>query len=63
MQTFKIKPVKGMTIINPATMRPLPDEGADVPRNTFWLRRLQDEEIEIVQEKPAKNAKNAKPAS
>lgn len=31
----------------------LPDDGADVPLNTYWLRRLRDESV-VEAKRPAK---------
>jgi hypothetical protein len=33
----------------------LPKEGAEVPDNTFWRRRLKDGDVSLVLEKGVKN--------
>jgi hypothetical protein len=33
----------------------LPKEGAEVPDNTFWRRRLKDGDVSLVPEKGVKN--------
>lgn len=42
MQTFNIKPKKGLTVKDPETLAPLKAAGENKPRNAYWLRRLQD---------------------
>jgi hypothetical protein len=36
-----VKPARGLKIRDPKTNRHLPDEGKDVPENTYWMRRLE----------------------
>jgi len=40
-------PTKGFTVRDPVTKRALPPEGADVPDNIFWQRRLRDGDVTI----------------
>lgn len=43
---MKLKPKHpGMIIRDPQTMRPLPDEGAEVPDSSYWHRRLADGDV------------------
>jgi hypothetical protein len=35
-------PTPGLVVTDPRTMRLLPPEGAQVPLNSYWLRRLQE---------------------
>lgn len=43
---MRVKPAaKGAIIRDPHTKRPLPAEGADVPENSFWIRRLTAGEV------------------
>lgn len=43
---MKVKPVDPNAIIrDPHTRQPLPAEGADVPENSFWIRRLRDGDV------------------
>lgn len=50
-------------VLDPRTKKPLPKEGARVPRTTYWLRRLRDEDVAVGEptkaEKPAKGAKKS----
>ncbi|EGJ50250.1 DUF2635 domain-containing protein [Desulfocurvibacter africanus] len=39
--TMFVKPSRaGLIVRDPTTKEPVPDEGRDVPRNSFWTRRL-----------------------
>lgn len=51
---MKVKPAKeGAIIRDPHTKRPLPAEGANVPDNNFWNRRLLDGSVvRVVETKP-----------
>lgn len=43
---MRVKPVDPTAVIrDPHTKRPLPAEGAEVPENTFWVRRLRAGEV------------------
>ena len=35
-----VKPAPGRLVRDPVSKRPLPAEGAEVPENTYWIRRL-----------------------
>lgn len=45
-----VKPKDGKRVIDPATKRVLPSEGASVEKTSYWMRRLANGEIEIVQQ-------------
>ena len=45
MKIFVPKP--GLLVRDPATMRPLPPEGAAKPMNTYWRRRLMDGDVSL----------------
>jgi hypothetical protein len=47
---MKIKPAPGRMVRDPRTMLALPEEGRDVPRTPFWLRRLRDGDVVFVDE-------------
>lgn len=48
---MKVKPVDPNAVIrDPHTLRQLPPEGAEVPENTFWTRRLLAGEVVRVEE-------------
>lgn len=44
-QTRFIKPAPGFTVRNPDTGAVLPEEGAEVELNSYWLRRLADGDV------------------
>jgi hypothetical protein len=47
---MKVKPATpGSIIRDPHTKRPVPDEGDDVPETSFWIRRLRDGDVVIVE--------------
>jgi hypothetical protein len=61
MEKMFVKPAPGLKVRlpeNPSAF--LPDDGAEVERNAFWLRRLRDEDV--VHAAPASKP-TAKPAS
>lgn len=53
-----VKPAQpGLTIRDPRTQRPLPDEGAQVPDNQFWQRRLDHGDVvRVAEPSPAASA-------
>ncbi len=46
MQTIKLKPRKGIRVLDPATRKPLPERGEKVTLTTYWRRRLRDGDVE-----------------
>lgn len=44
--TMNVKPAAGLIVKDPVTRIALPDYGAEVPRDTYWMRRLRDGEVE-----------------
>ncbi|MBL4830036.1 MAG: DUF2635 domain-containing protein [Aliivibrio sp.] len=51
MQTVRLKPKKGLLVRDPLTREPLKATGETKPRNTYWLRRIQDGTALIVEQK------------
>lgn len=50
---MKVKPaVPGAVIRDPETMRLLPEEGAEVPENNFWIRRLRGGDVVRIDAEP-----------
>lgn len=47
--TVRVKPFPGRLVRDPLTKQPLPDAGAEVPRTTYWMRRLADGDVTEVQ--------------
>jgi hypothetical protein len=44
--TIFVRPVSpGLIVRDPITRQPLPSEGAEKPRDTYWLRRLADGDV------------------
>jgi hypothetical protein len=45
---FFVKPARdGLIIRDPRTLKPLKMEGEMKPRNSYWLRRIKDEDVII----------------
>ena len=49
MTTLYLKPVPGVTVRDPETLQPLAENGEKKPRTTYWLRRLKDGDVSVVQ--------------
>ena len=47
-----IIPKPGLRVMWPLSRRPLPPEGADVPENSYWIRRLRDGDAELADKPP-----------
>lgn len=47
MQIF-IRPISG-PVFNPITQRPLAKEGEHVEKSSYWIRRIVDKDVEIVE--------------
>lgn len=45
-----VKAAPGMHVRDPATMRPLPAEGKEVPESSFWVRRLAVGDVLLISE-------------
>lgn len=51
---MRVKPKAGKMVRDPISLALLPENGRNVPNNTFWRRRLRDGDIELVSDvKPA----------
>ena len=50
-----VKPNNGLSVRCPVRGEPLPADGAEVPDNTFWRRRLKDGDVSQVLEKGVKS--------
>lgn len=57
---FFIRPRKGLKIADPTTGQYLPEEGQLMPRSGFWLRRLDDGDVEEVKQAAHAPAKKEK---
>lgn len=50
-----VKPAPGIKVRDPVSRLHLPEEGREVPENTFWIRRLQSGDvIKVEPQQPAK---------
>lgn len=55
MKRIKIKPKSGLKIRDPFHADFLPDNGRDVQKNSYWIRRLKEGSVTLVEEaQPAK---------
>jgi hypothetical protein len=45
MSRMTVYPAEGRVVPDPETGGDLPAEGRDVPRDAYWLRRLQDQDV------------------
>lgn len=50
MTILHIKPVSGLTVRDPETYQPLAVEGEVKPRTAYWLRRLKDGDVVLIDE-------------
>jgi hypothetical protein len=51
---MQVRPRSGLLVRDPANPPiPLPAEGAEVPRTTYWLRRLAKGDVELVNDRDA----------
>ena len=57
MDTMHLGPVGDARVLDPATNRPLPQEGATVTRSQYWLRRIRSGEVQVVKKKRAERAR------
>lgn len=51
---MRVRPRAGLVVrdpLNPAI--PLPAEGLDVPRSSYWRRRLRVRDVELVEDRDA----------
>ncbi len=58
-ETIYVKPREGLRI-RQENGKPLPEDGAHVPLNSFWRRRLRDQDVVAAQapRKPKAKAKS-----
>lgn len=55
-----VKPKDGLSVRDPVKGSPLPAEGAEVPDNTFWRRRLRDGDVSITEKAVTTTVSTAK---
>ncbi len=59
MKTFKVKPQKGLIVRDPETRKPLEESGETKPRDTYWLRRVQDKSVTVMASKKSATNKES----
>lgn len=42
-----VTPKAGLLVRDPATGEPLPETGREVSQDQYWMRRLQDGDVEV----------------
>lgn len=50
MGSLHLKPKHGLRVVKPGTGTPLAKEGEVVDDSTYWRRRLNADEVELVEE-------------
>jgi hypothetical protein len=65
MTTKIVKPMPGFVVLDPYSLRRVPEEGAIVPWNSYWVRRVNEGSLKVVEpEVPApKKARKSKTES
>jgi hypothetical protein len=59
-----VKPANPAHVIrDPRTKRPLPAKGANVPRTTFWHRRLMCGDVVLAESSPSSSSTSKKSSS
>lgn len=54
MTRMTVYPAAGRVVPDPEAGGDLPAEGREVPRDSYWLRRLRDQDVTLDPPKPAK---------
>lgn len=65
MTTKIVKPMPGFVVLDPHSLRQVPEEGAIVPWNSYWIRRVTEGSLYVVKEPvavPKKVVEPVKPA-
>lgn len=58
--TMFVKPKPGRILRDPRTHLPLPEEGKEVPSNSFWVRRLECGDVELGNKRKAEKEAKSK---
>ena len=51
MTTKIVKPKQGCKVVDPMSLRVVPNEGAEVPWNSYWMRRVAEGSLNVVEAK------------
>lgn len=54
-----VRPIEGLRVRDPATLQHLPEDGAQVPRTPYWLRRLRMGDVELVERAEAERKRTS----
>jgi Protein of unknown function (DUF2635). len=57
MNDFFLKPAPGKSVRDPRSMKLLAAKGERKPRNSYWLRRVADGDVVVVEKKTKGKAK------
>ena len=65
MATKIVRPARaGLVVLDPASLRPVPEEGAVVPWNSYWQRRVNEGGLVVVDDsKPKRRTTKATKAT
>lgn len=54
MAFIKLKPAKGLKVKKPNDLTWLNEEGEEVEKDSYWIRRLKDGDVELITPKTRK---------
>ncbi|HBV77660.1 MULTISPECIES: DUF2635 domain-containing protein [Vibrio] len=60
MREMMIKPKGELLVRDPETRVPLKKQGETKPRNSYWLRRIQDGSCELIAKQPTETVTTVK---
>ncbi len=63
MTTKLVKPERGIVVLDPASLRRVPEDGAIVPWNSYWQRRVREGSLTVVEPPAPKKARKSKTES
>lgn len=58
MTTKLVKPEPGFVVLDPVSLQRVPDDGAYVPWNSYWQRRVREGGLVVVE--PKKRSRKTK---
>jgi hypothetical protein len=53
---IRVKPKEGLVVRDPKTKKALPKDGALVEETSFWIRRINDGDVSLIQDVPKMKA-------
>lgn len=57
---IKIKPKEGLKVVHPDTKRAISAEGEEVEQTSYWLRRLAEGDVLLIEQKEEQKAQPVK---